>query len=148
MSYLENAKKLRPTIETAMSMVDDNTALKAPQLCKPWVKDEKVHVGDRRYYKPNKLLYKVRQEHTTQADWTPDITPNLYSVVAKEETGTITDPITAVRGMEYQWGLYYLDPEDQKVYLCKYGGGSTGSVITLYYLPHELIGHYFEEINT
>lgn len=146
MSYLENAKKLRPTIETAMSKVDDNTALEAPQLCKLWVKDEKVYVGDRRYYKPTELLYKARQEHTTQADWTPDITPALWSVVAKGETGTITDPITAARGMEYQWGLYYLDPEDQKVYLSKYGGGSTGSVITLYYLPHELIGHYFEEI--
>ena len=147
MSYLNNAKKLSPVIETAMDKVDDNTALEAPQLSKIWKEGEYVKPGDRRYYAPTQKLYKVRdgQGHTTQADWTPDKTPALLSVVAKGEAGTITDPITAARGMEYQWGLYYLDPEDQKVYLCKYGGGSVGSTINLYYLPHELIGHYFEE---
>lgn len=58
--------------------------------------------------------------------------------------GTIDDPIPAARGMDYTYGLYYLDTEDGKTYLCK-RGEETGSIV-LYYLPHELIGQYFEEV--
>lgn len=148
MSYLNNAKKLRPVIETAMDKVDDNTALEAPQLSKIWRAGETVQPGDRRYYPPTQLLYKVRdgQGHTTQADWTPDVTPALWAVVSKGQSGAIDDPIDAARGMEYTYGLYYKDPEDGKIYLCERAGAQTGATITLQYLPHELIGHYFTEV--
>lgn len=148
MSYLENAKKIRPIIETAMESVDDATALEAPMLCKNWVVGETVVAGDRRYYPPTAKLYKVRdgQGHTTQADWTPDVTPALWAVVTLAQTGTIDDPIDAARGMEYEYGLYYLDPEDGKIYLCERTGEASGGKITLQYLPHELIGNYFTEI--
>lgn len=148
MSYLNNAKKLRPIIETAMDKVDDNTALKAPQLSKIWKKGEYVNPGDRRYYAPTRKLYKVRdgQGHTTQADWTPDVTPALWAVVSKEQTGTVDDPIDAARGMEYTYGLYYLDSEDSKLYLCQRTGESAGGTVVLQYLPHELVGHYFVEV--
>ena len=70
-------------------------------------------------------------------------------------TGTMADadaaknpmlflPFPAARGMEYEYGKSYLDPEDGKTYLCK-RGEETGSIV-LYYLPHELIGQYFEEV--
>ena len=52
-------------------------------------------------------------------------------------------PFPAARGMEYEYGKYYLDPEDEKTYLCK-RGEETGTIV-LQYLPHELIGQYFEE---
>lgn len=148
MSYLANAMKLRPVIETAMDQVDDCTALEAPQFCKFWIEGETVKPGDRRYYPLTKLLYKVRdgQGHTTQADWTPDKTPALWAVVSTGQTGTIDDPIDAARGMEYTYGLYYKDPEDSKTYLCERVGTQSGTTITLQYLPHELIGHYFTEV--
>ena len=148
MSYLNNAKKLRPVIETAMDKVDDNTALEAPQLCKNWAVGETVKPGDRRYYGPTQKLYKVRdgQGHTTQADWTPDVTPALWAVVSKGQTGTVDDPIDAARGMEYTYGLYYKDPEDGKTYLCQRTGEPSGGTVVLQYLPHELVGHYFVEV--
>ena len=148
MSYLNNAKKLRPIIETAMDKVDDNTALEAPQLSKIWKKGEYVKPGDRRYYAPTRKLYKVRdgQGHTTQADWTPDKTPALWAVVSKWQTGTIDDPIDAARGMEYTYGLYYLDSEDGKLYLCQRIGEAAGGTVVLQYLPHELVGNYFAEV--
>ena len=59
-------------------------------------------------------------------------------------TGTIDDPFPAARGVEYEYGKYYLDPEDGKTYLCK-RGEETGSIV-LYYLPHELVGQYFVEV--
>ena len=98
--------------------------------------------GDRRYYAPR--LYKAIQDHTTQADWTPDKTPAMWAVIGDPiETGTIDDPITAARGMEYTYGLYYKDPEDGNTYLCERTGESEGDKITLQYLPHELVGQYF-----
>lgn len=148
MSYLSSAQKLRPVIETAMDKVDDNTALEAPQLSKNWVAGETVKPGDRRYYAPTQKLYKVRdgQGHTTQADWTPDKTPALWAVVSKGQTGTVDDPIDAARGMEYTYGLYYLDSEDGKLYLCQRTGEAAGGTVVLQYLPHELVGHYFVEV--
>ena len=148
MSYLSSAQKLRPVIEAAMAKVDDNTALEAPQLSKIWKKGEYVKPGDRRYYAPTQKLYKVRdgQGHTTQADWTPDITPALWAVVSKGQTGTVDDPIDAARGMEYVYGLYYLDGEDGKLYLCQRIGEAAGGTVVLQYLPHELVGHYFVEV--
>lgn len=148
MSYLSSARKLRPVIETAMDKVDDNTALEAPQLSKMWKSGETVKPGDRRYYPPTQKLYKVRdgQGHTTQADWTPDKTPALWAVVSKGQTGTIDDPIDAARGMEYVYGLYYLDSEDGKLYLCQRTGEPSGGTVVLQYLPHELVGHYFVEV--
>ena len=62
----------------------------------------------------------------------------LRVVINTSSPGTIDDPIPAARGMEYEYGKYYLDPEDGKTYLCK-RGEETGSIV-LYYLPHELIG--------
>lgn len=92
------------------------------------------------------LLYRCNQPHTSQADWKPQITPALWTRIDKSHGGGESDPIPATRGMEYVYGKYYLDPEDEKIYLCKRTGEPEGGTITLHYLPHELIGHYFEEV--
>lgn len=70
----------------------------------------------------------------------------VYALIDKEHAGTIADPIPAARNMEYTYGKYYRDPEDGKLYLCKRQGETDGGTIILQYLPHELIGHYFEEV--
>ena len=139
---------LRMSIETAAAAMPDEEAAQAPSLSKPWAVGETVEPGDRRYYAPTGLLYKVRdgQGHTTQESWTPDKTPALWAVVDITHAGTAEDPIPAARGMEYEYGKIYLDPEDGKRYLCKRTGEAEGGKITLHYLPHELIGQYFEEV--
>lgn len=94
-------------------------------------------------------IYKLRDGHdaTKHPDWTPDTVPALWTSVSKPgETGTEDNPITAARGMEYQYGLYYLDPEDSQLYLCTRTGEAEGGKVILQYLPHELIGQYFEEM--
>lgn len=70
----------------------------------------------------------------------------VYALIDKEHAGTIADPIPAARNMEYTYGKYYRDPYDGKLYLCKRQGETDGGTIILQYLPHELIGHYFEEV--
>ena len=142
---LKDASALRAVIETAVVSLDDETAATVPSLFTAWKPDEAVVEGDRRYYAPR--LYKAIQDHTTQADWTPDKSPAMWAVIGDPiETGTIDDPITAARGMEYEYGLYYLDPEDSKTYLCERTGEAAGGTIVLQYLPHELVGQYFSEV--
>ena len=138
------ARVLRLAIEAAVTSLPDGEAADTPSLFQPWTPGEAVEVGDRRYYAPR--LYKAVQAHTTQADWTPDVTPALWAVVDVTHAGTAEDPIPAARGMEYEYGLYYLDTEDGKVYRCERTGEAEGGTIILHYLPHELIGQYFTEV--
>lgn len=141
---MATAYTMRAVIEDSVTALDDETAATVPSLFTPWTVGEAVEVGDRRYYAPR--LYKVIQAHTTQADWTPDKTPAMWAVIGDPiETGTIDDPITAARGMEYEYGLYYFDPEDGKVYLCEREGEEPGGKIILQYLPHELVDQYFTD---
>ena len=141
MDVIERARALRPIIVKAMASVDDSTAAKAGELFDRWKVGEAVEVGDRRYYTPTDRLYKAIQAHTTQADRTPDITPALWAVIDVSHAGTLNDPIPAARNMEYKSGLYYSDSEDGNIYLCNRDTG-----IAVAYMPHELIGHYFEEV--
>lgn len=127
----------------------DEQAAKAPRLYKTWTSGLTVKAGDRLYYPVTDRLYKVRdgKGHTTQADWTPDATPDLYVVIDVSHAGTQDDPIPAERGMEYTYGLYYSDSEDGKLYLCQRTGEAEGGTVVLQYLPHELVGHYFTEVS-
>lgn len=144
---VEAAQAMRMTIESATALLSDSEAAAVPSLSKSWIVGEAVKPGDRRYYAPTGRLYKVRegQGHTTQADWTPDKTPAMWVVVDVEHAGTQDDPIPAAKGMEYEYGKYYSDPDDGKTYLCKRTGEAEGGKIVLQYLPHDMIGQYFEE---
>ena len=138
----ETHEALRPYIEKAAASLDDNDAANAVKLFPTWTIGIAVSVGERYQYEDK--LYKVVQKHTTQADWTPDKTPAMWVVIDVAHAGTLEDPIPAARGMEYIYGLYYLDGEDSKIYLCQRTGESAGGTIVLQYMPHELVGQYFE----
>ena len=122
--------------------LSDNQALKYRAMYPLWAVGIAVTEGQR--YQYNDRLYKVIQAHTTQADWTPDITPAMWTVIDEEHTGTIDDPIPAVVNMEYTKGLYYI--EDGVIYLMNRQGMADGEKITLAYLPSQLVGHYFEVV--
>lgn len=135
------AVKLRPIIEQAAVSLSDGEAATVPELITAWAYPVDYAEGDRRSY--GGKVHKCRQAHTSQADWTPDKTPALWAVIDAEHAGTQDDPIPAARGMEYEYGKYYLDGEDGKTYLCERTGEQAGGKITLQYLPHELVGNYF-----
>lgn len=135
------AVELRPIIEQAAVSLSDGEAASVPELITAWAYPVDYAEGDRRSY--GGKVHKCRRAHTSQADWTPDKTPALWAVIDAEHAGTQDDPIPAARGMEYEYGKYYLDSEDGKVYLCERTGEQAGGKITLQYLPHELVGNYF-----
>lgn len=138
------AVKLRPIIEQAAVSLSDGEAASVPELITAWAYPVAYADGDRRSY--GGKVYKCRQGHTSQADYTPDKAPNLWAVIDAEHAGTQTDPIPAARGMEYEYGKYYLDGEDGKTYLCERIGEAAGGKIVLQYLPHELVGNYFKAV--
>lgn len=144
------AAALRLVIEMAAATFSDNEAAAVPELITRWDANigETVEPGDRRSDEDaNGVLrvYKVRegQGHTTQADYRPYLTPALWVVIDVDHAGTQDDPIPAATGMEYEYGKYYLDPADQKTYLCSRTGEKDGEKIVLQFLPHELVGQYF-----
>ena len=73
--------KFREFIEKGATSLTDTEALEAVALFPAWAvgvayaKDERVQY--------NGKLYKVAQAHTSQADWTPDVVPALFTEVAK-----------------------------------------------------------------
>ena len=143
---LHQAQAIRDSMDAAAIVLTDDQAAKAPRLYPTWVAGLAVKAGDRLYYPATDRLYKVVSAHTTQSDWTPDAVPALYTVIDVAHAGTQDDPIPAERGMEYVYGLYYLDREDGKLYLCQRTGEAEGGTVVLQYMPHELIGHYFVEV--
>ena len=122
--------------------LNDQLALKYSAMYPIWATGIAVEVGQR--YQYGDRLYKVGQAHTTQADWTPDATPALWTVIDVVHAGTIEDPIPAVAGMEYEYGKYYI--EGDTIYICQRTGEAAGGKITLYYLPSQLVGQYFEVV--
>ena len=138
------AVKLRPIIEQAAVSLSDGEAASVPELITAWAYPVACAKGDRRSY--GGKVYKCRLGHTSQADWTPDKTPALWAVIDAAHAGTQADPIPASRGMEYEYGKYYLDSEDGKTYKCERTGEAAGGKIVLQYLPHELVGNYFKAV--
>ena len=82
------ARELRKAVEAAATGLDDETALGAVELFPAWAPETAYQVGDRvRYRAPEEdsegqvKLYRCVQAHTAQADWTPTLTPALWTRV-------------------------------------------------------------------
>lgn len=77
----EEARQIRLKIEAAAEKLDDEEALESMVLFPRWAVGVEYPV-DRRVQHEDKL-YRCVQAHTSQADWTPDATPALWTEVAK-----------------------------------------------------------------
>ena len=79
----EHAYKLRAMIEKASISLTDEDALQAVELYPAWQAGTAYAVDERIRY--NSTLYRCVQAHTSQADWTPDATPALWTAVSLDE---------------------------------------------------------------
>ena len=87
----QEAFDYRRKIETAAAQQPDELALQSVELFPKWEAGISVTAGDR--YQYNGVLYRVVQSHTTQTDWTPDITPALWTVVSLDEWPEWKQPV-------------------------------------------------------
>ena len=77
------ARWYREKIEHAASLLTDKDALESVELFPFWETNTSYSINDRIQY--SQTLYKCVQAHTSQDDWTPDITPALWTVVSLDE---------------------------------------------------------------
>jgi len=77
----ERARHLRPLIERAAVSLPDEDALEAVELFPAWASDTDYAADVRVRY--DGKLYRCVQSHTSQTEWTPDVTPALWTEVAK-----------------------------------------------------------------
>ena len=119
MTYTERARALRSYIEKAATSLTDEDALQAVELFPQWVVEHAYVVGERLQY--NGVLYRVAQAHTSQADWTPDITPALFVAVSLDEWPDFVQPTGAhdayKKGDKVTFnGKHYISLIDANVY--------------------------------
>ena len=69
----------------ANQVTDDVVALSIQEFYDIWVAGVLYPVG--RYITHNDILYKVLTEHTSQTEWTPDVSPSLFAKVLIDPTG-------------------------------------------------------------
>jgi len=89
----EQAIAFRKMIEKAASSQTDEDALNSISLFPKWKVGLSVSVNER--YQYAEKLYKVIQAHTTQSDWTPDVTKSLFTEVSIEEWPEFVQPTGA-----------------------------------------------------
>lgn len=85
-----NKARVRAFIDAVQALRDtvtDEQAIEFVALYPEWKVDVVYTAGQRILY--NDILYKVLQEHTSQADWAPDEAVSLYAKVLVSTDGTI-----------------------------------------------------------
>lgn len=137
----EKAYAIIDAIKSLREMLTDEVALNYVVLYPDWIVGKDLSVGERIEYEGK--LYKVVQAHTTQENWTPDLTPSLFEPIDIINEGTLANPIIAAAGMCYFKDKYYLDETNGKVYLCT-RDDSNGNGTVLHFVPNALVGVYFE----
>lgn len=90
MGIVERARELRKQIEENTAPMSDYMALQYTELFPAWDSSGIAYKGNDRV-RYNGTLYKVVQDHISQADWTPDVAPSLFARVLIPETSVIPE---------------------------------------------------------
>ena len=78
---------LKSEYTTAVSSVSDDAALTIPEIFPVWSANSvEYKTGDRVSYE--NVLYKVLQDHTSQENWKPDVSPSLFAKVLTSTDNT------------------------------------------------------------
>lgn len=85
----EEAQKIIEAIVTLRESANDTDALNAVALYPAWRDGVEYKTGQR--VRHDGTLYKVLQDHTSQADWTPDVAPSLFAKVLIPDPETIPE---------------------------------------------------------
>jgi hypothetical protein len=91
MTVIEQAQAIREAMDIAGATLTEEQALTCVRLYRPYEVGKAYTQGEFFTYGVNSVcdpqLYKVVQNHTSQADWMPDITPALYTAIGLDDSG-------------------------------------------------------------
>lgn len=135
----EVVAKLKQLLQEQVSQQTDEEALDNIELFPSWqsMLGKTVEIDTRLYH--DDRLWKVRQTHTVQEEWKPDVATSLYVQIVNDDAGTIDNPIAYEVGMELVEGKYYI--EEGVEYLC-----IRELAQSVWHLAY-LVGQYVEVVN-
>ena len=133
-ALLEKVRSYRKLIEKAVQTLSDEESLKCVTLYEKWNGNGVAYAFGKKV-RHNGKLYKTKQAHTSQADWSPDIAVSLFDLINETNAGTKADPIPYSAGMALENGKYY--SESGIVYYCN---RDTGNAV--YNKLKDLVGIY------
>ena len=91
MNTLQIAEQFRKALQMFAASLTDEQAMEVVAVYDPWQVGKAYSVGDFLTHGVNGVgdpqLYKVVQNHTSQAEWKPDITPALYDAIGLDADG-------------------------------------------------------------
>lgn len=91
MDKIQALAQMRRVLQMFAASLDDERAMEVATIYDPWAVGKVYTVGDFVTYGENAVgdpqLYKVVQAHTSQADWTPDATPALFTAIGLDDAG-------------------------------------------------------------
>lgn len=91
MNIIEQAQAIREAMDYAGANLTEEMALACVRLYRPWAVGVAYAVNEYLTYGTNEVgdpqLYKVVQAHTSQADWTPNGVPALFTAIGLTEEG-------------------------------------------------------------
>lgn len=111
----EHAYKLRDLMHKAAVSLPDEDALEAVELFPAWqtetdyAVDQRIRYGDK--------LYRVVQAHTSQTGWEPDVTPALWTEVAKPGEIPVWKQPTGAQDAYMTGDKVHYPDEDGPVYI-------------------------------
>ena len=82
----EDAKAIISALVSLREIATDEMALEVPALYPKW-RDNKEYKADERVVHGD-VLYKVLQDHASQAGWEPGAAPSLFATVLTSDDGT------------------------------------------------------------
>ena len=133
--WTDEALRMKPYFQKGAQHLDDAEALVVKGIYAEWEAGADVKVHEKKLYKGR--LYRCIQAHTTQAEWTPDVSPALWEGIDETHAGTIDDPIPYEGNMALENGKYY--SQNGVTYLC-----TRDTVNPVYHALADLVGLYVE----
>ena len=93
MNRLQAAEQLRRALQLFAATVDETTAMEIATVYPKYEVGKAYKAGEYFTYGTNAVgdpqLYKVVKDHASQADWTPDAAPSLYSPIGLTAEGNV-----------------------------------------------------------
>ena len=91
MNKLQMAEQFRKALQMFAASLDNDKAMEVATIYDPWEVGKNYSFCEYVLYGVNSVgdpqLYKVAQAHTSQADWTPDFVPSLYTPIGLDADG-------------------------------------------------------------
>lgn len=91
MNKLQAAEQFRRALQLFAASLSDEQALEVATVYDAWQEGKAYTAGEFFTYGTNAVgdpqLYKVAQDHVSQLDWLPDLTPSLYTPIGLDDSG-------------------------------------------------------------